>query len=104
MYDRFVVRYGPDDVRTVGVARGESLYMALERNGLPIRTRCRGSTLCGLCWVRVPDPPATLAAIQPDERALLDREAPNEPTARLACRLVLPIGVQRVDVEVPAYP
>lgn len=77
-------------VRKVPVGHRETLYEALERLGLPIRTSCRGSTICGQCWVYVEDEVEELPSAAPDERALLDRFAEASPQVRLACRLRLP--------------
>lgn len=101
MFDHFLVHFGPEDVRRVGVARGETLYLTLERNGLPIRTSCRGSATCGRCWVRVLSDIDTLPEVERDERMLLDRYAGGETNARLACKLSLPQGRAWLEVEVP---
>ncbi len=89
---RFVLkRTGDDDVvATVGVARNETLYECLERNRHPIRTTCRGSTICGLCWVEVHDGGPELVATRRDEQELLAESASGIPNARLACCLFLP--------------
>jgi ferredoxin len=77
----------------------EPLFFALERVGEPpIRTRCRGSSICGQCWVRVIEADG-LAPAAPDEQVLLDRDAPGVANARLACKLVIPEGQQRVVVS-----
>ncbi len=98
MYPHFLVHYGAFPPRRVGAAPGETLYQTLERNGLPIRSRCRGSTLCGLCWVEVlaPVPPP-----RPDEAALLARHAPTRPGVRLACTLTL-AGHEALPVRIPS--
>lgn len=82
-------------------AAGETLYAAAARAGVPWRTRCRGSTICGLCWVRV-DRGDRLAPPEPDEREVLRIDAPADPRARLACRLVVPEGVSALEVAAPA--
>ena len=91
-YRRFVLRQSGTSApfASPAAARGETLYETLERHGLPIRTTCRGSTICGLCWVRVEEDAEALAPPLPDEAALLATHAPGEPKARLACRLQLP--------------
>lgn len=104
-YRRFILkRTGEDDVvATVGVARNETLYECLERNRQPIRTTCRGSTICGLCWVEVHDGGPELAATRRDERELLAESAPGVPHARLACCLFLPADREELVVSTPYW-
>lgn len=91
-------------VARLPAGRHETLYQALERVGRPaIRTRCRGSSLCGQCWVRV-EAASGLEPARPDEEALLLREAPHEPRARLACRLRIPDGETSVAVSTSYWP
>lgn len=100
-YNRFVVRnvHTGEVIASPGVAPRETLYECLERNHIPIRTTCRGSTICGLCWVQVVDGYDELAPAIADERELLDTHAPGVPNARLACRLRLPPGRKELTVE-----
>ncbi len=100
-YRRFVLkRTGSDEpVATFGYARGETLYECLERHRFPIRTTCRGSTICGLCWVRVHDGGPDTAVTRSDEAQLLEDSAPGEPDARLACCLELPAGRDHLVVS-----
>jgi len=99
-YDRYVVRHRHtgETLAQPAVARGETVYETLARHEIPIRTRCRGSTICGLCVVLVEEGLDDLPAVQPDERALLDRYGNTEPNARLACRVQLPEGRDRLVV------
>lgn len=86
--------------REVPAVSSENLYETLARNGLPIRTSCRGSTICGRCWVVLEDEDLSeLPPAAPDERMLLDRHAAGEPRARLACRLELPKGRKTLTVS-----
>jgi len=91
--------------REVPAVSIENLYETLARNGVPIRTSCRGSTICGRCWVEVAEADlARLPEAAPDERLLLDRHAPGEPRARLACRLELPRGTKTITVATDYWP
>ncbi len=81
----------------------DTLYAALERSQIPIQTTCRGSTICGMCRVTVETGAERLEPAKPDERALLDRFAPENPRARLACRLKLPEGVEEIEVSTPYW-
>ncbi|MCB9674365.1 MAG: (2Fe-2S)-binding protein [Alphaproteobacteria bacterium] len=99
-YDRFVLqrRGEPGVVATVPAVRGETLYEALERTGHPIRTTCRGSTICGLCGVHVEEGGEQLEPAAPDEQVLLEREQAG-PDERLACRLRIPEGASKLVVS-----
>lgn len=72
---------------------GETVLHAALRAGVPMRTRCRGSTICGLCRVEVREGGADLPPAAPDERDLLPGAGPE---VRLACRVELPPGVGRL--------
>lgn len=99
-YRRFELRRtGGDRVATLGVARNETLYECLERHGFPIRTTCRGSAICGLCWVRVESDRDTLPPPRADEAEMLELRAPGTPEARLACRLELPESLDVMSVS-----
>lgn len=104
-YPRFVLRHYPSGARcrTVPASTTETLYQALERAGVEIRTRCRGSTICGQCWVHVLDDADALPPMLADERQLLDRSIPGVPDTRLACRIRLPRGVDALDVATPYW-
>jgi len=85
--------------REVFATPAETLYETLARNGLPIRTSCRGSTICGQCWVEVSEADwSAVTPAAPDEQVLLDRFAPGEPRARLSCRLAVPRDRSTVTV------
>lgn len=80
------------------VARsGETAFEALERSGIPIATRCRGSAICGMCRVVVEAGGDDLPPPAPDEQVLLDRY--GTPGERLACRLTHPEGVDELVVR-----
>lgn len=76
----------------------ESVYQALERARVPIRSRCRGSTICGLCWVVPLEGAEGLAPPLPDELHLLSLTAKGVQGARLSCRLKMPPGQDRLVV------
>lgn len=94
VYDRYVVKHleTGETLAQPGVAKGETVYECLERNGVPIRTTCRGSTLCGQCVVRVLDGADDLTAPHEGERFLLERFGHTHPHDRLACQVSLPKG------------
>ena len=100
-YDRYVVRHlrSGQTLSRPAVAPGETLYETLERHGLPIRTTCRGSTICGLCVVRVEEGLEDLVPPSDAERILLDRHGNTEPNARLACQLTFPDSRDEVVVS-----
>lgn len=81
--------------------RGETVLHAALRAGAPIRTTCRGSTICGLCRVEVREGGEGLAPAEPDERDLL---GPAPPNVRLACRVELPDGVDRMVLAAAPAP
>ena len=85
-------------VRRLPAAKSDRLYDVVDRSPLDLKTRCRGSSMCGQCWVRVVEGFEQLPPAEPDEQALLDRHAPGVENARLACKLVLPPGVERLTV------
>lgn len=71
-----------------------------ERAGVQIKTRCQGSTICGLCWVVVVEGEELFEPVAADEAQLLAstirRKGIEGP--RLACRIRMPKGVSRVVV------
>lgn len=72
-------------LRTVKAAAGDSVYVALARNGLQLPSNCGGGQSCGLCEVRYRGvPPAPTAA----DRAHLS-ESKLKIGHRLACNLPL---------------
>lgn len=97
-YDHLVLkhRHTGSVLAQPAIARGETVYACLERHGLPIRTSCRGSTICGLCVVLVEEGLEDLPPTRPDEQQLLDRFGNTEPQARLACCLTMPKGRRRL--------
>ncbi len=100
-YRRFVLkRTGEDEtLATLGVAHNETLYECLERHRWPIRTTCRGSTICGLCWVHVEGGGEDTRVVRRDERELLEEQAPGEEDVRLACCLFLPEGREQLVIS-----
>ena len=86
-------------VRTLYACAGDKLYDVLDRNGVEVRTTCRGSTICGQCWVYVEDGAEAVAPPAPDAAALLKRFAPAGGPVRLACRLELPPNRDRLVVS-----
>lgn len=84
-------------LRTLPVAGDETLFDALRRADVPLRTVCLGSQMCGMCAVTVADPSA-LPEPDADEVALLARTAARVPSPRLACRIRLPADRESVRV------
>lgn len=85
----------------VPIASGETLFAALTRSGVPIKTSCYGSTICGLCWVVVRDGAEQLEPPLMDEAQLLAPTIRRKGVegARLACRIRMPRGLDRIVVE-----
>jgi ferredoxin len=91
-----------EPIATIPLARGETLYDAIERSGVvAIRTTCRGSTICGLCRVTVEEGAAALDPPMADERELLGEGAPAN--VRLACRVTLPAALRRLVASTPYW-
>ena len=82
---------------SVAAASGDTVFLALARNGLQLPSRCGGGQRCGLCQVRCI---GKVRAATPAERALL---SPQNLAAgyRLACNLQVDSSV---DIEVAAWP
>lgn len=92
-------RQTQEKFRQVHATSSENLYETLVRNGVEIKTSCRGSTICGRCWVQVsPEDAEALAPIQADEQLLLERHAAGVDNARLACRITFPKPNKAVTV------
>jgi len=84
------------------LARGETVYDAVTRRGtVALRSTCRGSTICGLCRVTVEEGAEALAPVMADERQILG--AGTAENVRLACRITLPAGLQRLVVSTPYW-
>lgn len=77
-------------LRTVPAAGGESVYVALARNGLQLPSNCGGGQSCGMCEVRIrgkaPPPTAADRAHLPESRLRMGY--------RLACNLALRADAQ----------
>ena len=81
-----------------------SAYESLERAGVQLPTTCRGSTICGLCRVEVLEGAQALPAPLADELQLLGGPDPALAPVRLACRLRLPDGLERLVLRAPLVP
>lgn len=87
-YRRFILRREDGSTRAVvPAAAGESLFDAAQRSGQPVRTRCRGSLICGLCRVDVVEGAEHVEPPHAEELDLLRERALDQPSARLACQL-----------------
>lgn len=73
-----------------------SAWESLDRAGVHLRTTCRGSTICGLCRVEVVEGADLLPPVLPDEAALLGPDRDATPPVRLACRIRMPAGMERL--------
>jgi ferredoxin len=93
-YRHFVLRRRGSEgvVARAPSSPGETLFDAAARIDRPVRTRCSGSLICGQCWVIVEEGLDDLPPPSDDEAMTLERTAPDEPNARLACQLVIPEG------------
>lgn len=78
---------GGTRLRSVESHAGDTVYLALARNGLQLPSNCGGGQSCGLCEVRVRDtaPPPTSA----------DREHLTESRLRMGYRLACNLSVER---------
>ena len=85
---------------TVPAQHDATVYAAFDHAGQRLPTTCRGSAICGLCRVEVRDGAVAPATRDPDEQALLARVAPDEPHARLACRIRPAAGEERLELEI----
>ncbi len=90
------------ELRRLRPGRSDTVYDTLVRGGVHILSRCRGSTICGLCRVRVLTSAAELPVVLPDEQSLLQRFGGDEHGARLACRLRAP-SVGELVVSTPYW-
>lgn len=100
----FTVMDADTDTRLASVLTtpNETLYAAATRVGIRVRTRCRASAICGLCWVDVLESDAPLDPPRPDEAQLLDAYASGS-APRLACRLKFPAGATEVKVAATGW-
>jgi ferredoxin len=100
-YPRFEVRHARtgDLLATAPAARGETAYDALTRARVAVRSRCRGSTSCGLCHALVDDA-EVLAPAGRAELALLALTGPVSAARRLLCQLRLPAGRTSLTVRI----
>lgn len=80
-------------------ARPGSAYDALAAAEVELPTRCRGHMSCGLCRVEVLEGAEALPPVLRDEDELLDLGERTAST-RLACRIGLPPGVDRLVLGV----
>ena len=83
---------------TLIVRPGEPLMRAAARQGLRWPTICKGSGLCGACYVRVVEADEALEPPSKRESATLKLVPPHMrgPEVRLACQLV-PRGTMSVE-------
>ena len=76
--------------RTISVARGTSLLVAVRAAGLPMGSSCGGKAVCAWCRVRVLEGRDRLSPPSAEEQRLLAR-VEAQPEERLAC-LAVPLG------------
>jgi len=74
-------------INGVGVA-GTLLNIALA-NGVEIDHPCEGEGTCGLCHVEIECGMDNLSPASSEEQELLDQNAPDPKTSRLACQAVV---------------
>jgi 2Fe-2S ferredoxin len=76
-----------EPINGVGVA-GTLLNIALA-NGVEIDHPCEGEGTCGLCYVVIERGMDNLSPASSEEQGLLDQNAPEPATLRLACQAVV---------------
>jgi len=82
---------GGTHLRTVAAASGDSVYVALAREGVNLPSNCGGGQSCGLCEVRVRGTAGKPSAA--------DRAHLSEAKVKLGCRLACNLAVDE-DLEV----
>lgn len=96
---RLIAHDDGEALATAPAVRGRSVYSAFDRAGQRLPTTCGGSSICGMCRVRVVSGRVEPPQVAPDEAALLERVAPGEGL-RLACRIRMADGESEVVLEV----
>lgn len=85
----FEVDFGPDAKKPpVKLPGGKELAEILTVKNSPILFGCR-TGICGTCLSKVTVKNGTLPPPDEDEKDVLEILCPNEPKARLACRIRL---------------
>ena len=92
------------DARTVEVPPGRSVMQAAVENGIDeIEGTCGGVLACATCHVIVDEAWfAKLAAMVPNEEAMLDFAEDVHPTSRLGCQIILNDELDGLVVRLPA--
>jgi 2Fe-2S ferredoxin len=94
---------GGDDV-TIEAAAGRSVMECAVREGVGgILADCGGQCQCATCHVYVPEQYAgRLPSMSADEDDMLEATAcERTERSRLACQLILPVGLAELVVELP---
>jgi ferredoxin len=85
----FKVDFGPNAKKPpVTLPGGKDLAEVLTVQNSPILFGCR-TGICGTCLSKVTDPSGTLPPPDQDEKDVLEILCPDQPKARLACRIRL---------------
>jgi ferredoxin len=74
-----------DGEKSIEVAAGTKLVLAIEDGGIDIMHRCGGNARCTTCRVEVLE--GTPPAMEEPERERLSREAELGPNVRLSCQI-----------------
>jgi 2Fe-2S ferredoxin len=89
----------------VSATPGESVLAACQRAGVTLQTVCKGRGICGACRVDVaPDCLSLLTPPGKNETRLLNYLAPNEPTHRLGCQIILDDTLQGIRLQTVPLP
>lgn len=83
---RFAITFGSSGRPPVELEEGDVLSEKLTVQNSPLLFGCR-TGICGTCLSLVDAAPGALPAPNEEEKELLALLCPNEPRARLACRL-----------------
>ncbi len=98
------LRLGPR-AETADWPPGESLFVALRRQGWLIGSACRGEGICGRCGLQVVDPTGALGPIGEQEARILAANRVPEGW-RLSCLLLRPAELPEeaiIQVDSPAW-
>ncbi len=95
--NRCTVKFRPADVSVdvdtdrpiEGVGPAGTLLNVAMANGLEIDHPCDGEGTCGLCYVEIEQGMENLSPAAPEEQDVIDQNAPEPATSRLACQAVV---------------
>jgi 2Fe-2S ferredoxin len=90
------------EAREIAVAAQGSLMEAIRDNGFDeLLASCGGCCSCATCHVLIdPDTALALAAISPDEDAVLDGSDHRQERSRLSCQIPLSAGLDGLKLRI----